>query len=429
MTKEPGNIKYLKKLNRLNVLNAIKDNEPVARLQLAQMTGLTPPAITVITRELLDAGLIQEIGLGKSRGGRKPVKLILVPDAAFVIGIELTHYEATIGIADLKNDPTDIYTVALDMTDPQVGLRGLVAELRRIIQGRYARKRFLGVGIAFPGLLNSKTGIIRQSINLGPGWNQFPLKAVLEAELDLPVITENNSKAAAMAEHWFGGGIGCADIAYIHLGEGISAGVIMGNRITQGSQGFAGEIGHIVVKEDGALCNCGNRGCLEALCSVPALMRTAATELPVLRRDDLLKNIFETNGEVCLADILHCAGEEESYAWMLLRETGRLVGLAVSSIINLHNPEKIFLGGKVARGAAIFVDTVRETVHSHSFPAVAEAAEILVSKLEKNAAVIGACALAIRELLQSSGSELLQEMQSQQKENEDKPGRVNGGIW
>jgi len=429
VTKEPGNIKYLKKLNRLNVLNAIKDNEPVARLQLSQMTGLTPPAITVITRELLDSGLIREVGLGKSRGGRKPIKLILVPDAAYVIGIELTHYETTIGIADLKNDPTDIYTVSLDMTDPKIGGIGLVAELKRIIQGRYASKRFLGVGIAFPGLLNSKTGIIRQSINLGPGWNQFRLKEMLETQLGLPVVVENNSKASAMAEHWFGGGIGCENIAYINLGEGISAGVILGDRIIHGSQGHAGQIGHIVVKEDGALCNCGNRGCLEALCSVPALMRTAATELPVLRKDDLLKNIFETKGEVCLADILHCAEDEDSYAWQLLRETGRLVGLAVASIINLYNPAKIFLGGKIARGAAVFVDAVKDTVHSHSFPAVAEEVEILVSKLEKNAAVIGACALAIRELLQSSESELLDEMQSRQKETGDKLEWRNGGSW
>ncbi|MDR3560446.1 MAG: ROK family transcriptional regulator [Negativicutes bacterium] len=428
MTKEPGNIKYLKKKNRLNVLNAIKDNEPVARLQLSQMTGLTPPAITMITRELLDSGLIREVGLGKSRGGRKPVKLIIVPDAAFVIGIELTHYETTIGIADLKNDPTDIYTVSLDMTDPASGLNGLMGELRRIIEQRYASKRFLGVGIAFPGLLNARTGIIRQSINLGPGWDWFPLKETMEAQLGLPVIIENNSKASAMAEHWFSGGIGCTNITYINLGEGISAGVILGDRIVQGFQGYGGQLGHIVLKEDGALCNCGNRGCLEALCSVPALLRTAAAELPVLKKDDPLKIVYETKGSVCLGDILDCAAIEHSYAWQLLREAGRLVGLATASIINLFNPEKIFLGGRVARSAPVFSDAVRDTVRSHSFPAIAEVAEILVSKLEKNAAVIGACALAIRELLQSYDSELLEEMQSR-KEPEDRPERKNEGVW
>ncbi len=263
-----------------------------------------------------------------------------------MIGIELTHYETTIGIADLKNDPTDIYTLSLDMSDPATGVPQLATELRQIIQRRYASKRFLGVGIAFPGLLNASTGIIRQSINLGSGWDWFPLKEVIEAELGLPVIIENNSKASAMAEHCFGGGIGCTDIAYINLGEGISAGVILGDRIIQGFQGYAGQLGHIVLKEEGALCNCGNRGCLEALCSIPALMKTVAAELPVLRRDDPLKIIFDAKGGVSLGDVLDCAGSEDSYAWQLLREAGRLVGLAVASIINLYNPEKIFLGGR-----------------------------------------------------------------------------------
>jgi N-acetylglucosamine repressor len=409
MTKGPANSKYLKKINRLSIINIIKDNEPISRQQLSQVTGLTPPAITGIIRELLDSGFVLETGLGQSQGGRKPIKLTFNSAAAHVIGIELTRFETVIGIADLKNDPSDIRTMNWDMSEPETGINLLVSEIERIIgQSDHEKKKFLGIGIAFPGLLNAKTGLVRRSVNLGPGWNNFPLKEVLERRLGMPVVTENNARASALAERWFGGGIGCKNLAYVNLGEGISAGVILDDRILQGSQGYAGQMGHIVIKEDGSLCNCGNRGCLEALCGAPALLRTAAAELTMVKNGDPLKHIFDVTGKVTLADILLCAKEPDSYAEKLLHEVGRLVGMAIADVVNLYNPEKVFLGGKVARGANVFIGTLKEVVLSHSFPEVAEVTEIVISKLEKNAAVVGACALAIQELLQSPESALLE---------------------
>ncbi len=124
MTTEPGNNRFLKRLNRLAVINKIREYEPVSRQQLSKLTGLTPSSVTLITRELLNSGFIREVGPGRSSRGRKPVKLSFNNDAAYVIGIELTRYEPVVGIADLRNSPVEIKRLSVDMTLPEDGLPG-----------------------------------------------------------------------------------------------------------------------------------------------------------------------------------------------------------------------------------------------------------------------------------------------------------------
>ena len=408
--RRPGNSKYVKKMNRMAILSLIKEEEPISRRQLAGITGLTPPAVTGIVRELLDMGFVTETGLGPSEGGRKPVSLSFNAEAGYVLGVEVTRNNTLIGLADLKNRPNSIRQVSIDMTDPSVGLPLLIHALREIMaepaqQGR----RFYGAGIAFPGLLTASEGKVRRSVNLGQGWDGFPLKESMEAGLGLPVVIENNSNASALAERWFGGGVDSQDLVYVNMGEGISAGIILGDRILQGFQGHAGEIGHIVMVENGSLCNCGNRGCLEALCGTPALVKKANSEMTSTLADDPLYQIWKSKGSVNLDDILAAAVVENSYAWNLMQIIGRYVGLAIADTINLYNPQVVFVGGRLISVAPTFLRTLQETVLSHAFPEIARSTQIKVSKLGIHSGVIGACALALRELFQSLRSTILED--------------------
>ncbi|MDR3563032.1 MAG: ROK family transcriptional regulator [Negativicutes bacterium] len=261
-----GNSKYLKLMNRMGVLNILRADEPLARSQLAELTGLTPPAITGIISELITIGFVEEIGRGKSHGGRKPVKLILNARAGYVIGIEITRKVSTVGVADLKNHPTSLTAHEIDMSDPEIGLPQLFTIVKGILaSSEYAGERFLGLGLAFPGLLAMGAGVVKRAINLGPKWNGYPVKAVFEQALPLPVVVEMNPKVAVLAEKWFGDGQQHENLAYVNWGEGISAGIFQGNDLLQGCLGFAGQVGHVVLVENGPLCNCGNRGCTEAI--------------------------------------------------------------------------------------------------------------------------------------------------------------------
>jgi N-acetylglucosamine repressor len=402
------NAKYVKKVNRMTIINIIKEHEPISRQELAEITGLTPPTVTGIIRELLELGFVQEVGLGISQGGRKPVKLTLKAQAAFVVGVEVTRFEVMLAVADLKNYPILLETAEIDLSNPETGIAGLAQSVRDILhRGGFTGKNLLGAGVAFPGLLRAEEGIVKRSINLGPAWANMPLKDALSSELGMPVYVENNSNCSALAERWFGEGKRFKDLVYINLGEGISAGIIADDRVVRGFQGHAGEIGHIVIDEDGPPCNCGNKGCLEALCGIPALVRRAIREVPDLPDDDPLKQSWLNYGKINIEDIIRCSGESNTYAWNMLRQVGRQVGLAVANVVNLYNPEAVFIGGKLAKAAPVYMEPLQAALYTHAFPEIVKDTTIDVATFDHHSGVIGACALALRELLQSSQSVLL----------------------
>lgn len=409
--RSPGNSKYVKKLNRMTIINLIKDNEQISRQQIAELTGLTPPAITGIIRELIDTGFVKEIGLGESQGGRKPVKLQFNCKAGYIVGIEITSQEISIALADLKNIPTCIQRVKVDMKDPELAVRELVALIKQVTLSKEHRlKKFLGIGIAFPGMLNVNEGTVKRAVNLGKKWNGYPLRTTLENELGLPIFIETNSKVAALGEKWYGGGTSCENLIHINMGEGISAGIIMGECIVQGSQGYAGQIGHTVMIEQGALCNCGNRGCLETICGIPAIVRKVNAELPFIIGEDTLKKRFDIAKEININDIIEVAFQEESYAREVLRQANRYVALATSHMINLYNPDAVFIGGKMARVAEFFMEEFHEVIASHTFSEVEDATAIVISQLGANSGVMGACALTLKKLLKSPNTDIFKDI-------------------
>ncbi|MDR3592641.1 MAG: ROK family transcriptional regulator [Negativicutes bacterium] len=406
--RDTGNSKSMKRLNRMTALNIIKENEPISRQQLAELTGLTPAAVTGIIRELIDTGFVKEVGLGPSRGGRRPVKLKVNSDAGYVMGLEVTSKETAVAIADLKHTPRFIESVMLDMKEPCTGTAGLVETVRRIMAApEHRKKKFVGIGIAFPALLTAGEGRVKRAVNLGPEWNNFPVKEVLETELGIPVFAETNSKVAALGEKWFGGGRQCNNLIYVNLGEGISAGILSKDDIVQGSLGHAGQIGHAIMIEDGPLCNCGNRGCLEAICGIPALLRKVGHELPFIDGGDALKRRIETRREIKIRDVLEAALEADSYARDMLRQVGRFAGLAIANMINFYNPDEVFIGGRLAVAADVYLEEMKSVIYSHAFPEVGRATRITVSQLGADSGVIGACALALRNLLKAPDSDIL----------------------
>jgi predicted NBD/HSP70 family sugar kinase len=291
------------------------------------------------------------------------------------------------------------------MTTPRAGVDNfarMIASAARMVE---RKGKLLALGVAFPGLIDT-AGTVRRSVNLGPEWDGYPIQAALEERLGVKVFIENNSNAAALAERWFGDCADSRDLVYINWGEGISAGILSDERILQGHRGYAGEIGHIVILEGGPLCNCGNRGCLESICGIPALERKVASELPFIRADDPVR-LRAAAGRVAIEDIVDCAAVEGSYCADLMRQVARYVGYAVADIVNILNPQAVFLGGRMARAAGIAMAVIEETVRSHAFPEVAAATALRISSLDGRAGFAGACALALREMLESADSDLL----------------------
>lgn len=404
--KDARNLEAVKKLNRVSILNIIRENENVSRQELAKFTGLTPAAVSGIVRELVELGYVKEIGLGKSSGGRRPVRLQFCPEAGYVVGAEITRNRTTIGIVDLQVRPVKVYETYIDMNNPRAGVDRLIEKIEELIaETGIPEGKIMGAGFAFPGLVDLRTKVIKRSPSLGEKWCNIPVKEWIEGKFKIPLYIEHNPNAAALAEHTLGRGKDTKYLAYVNLGEGFSAGIIMDSKMLYGFRGHAGEMGHTVIVEDGPLCNCGNRGCLESLYAVPALVGKANNELALYREDDQLKRIWREKGKVTIEDILAAAVEVDSYAWHLIRQAGWYIGIGIANIINFYNPEIICLGGILAESGSVLKEPLLESVYRHAFPEIARDTRVEISAMGRNAAFYGACLGAIKQLFTVQGSE------------------------
>lgn len=267
----------------------------ISRLELAERTGLTPQAVSKITARLRTEGLAAEAGRRASTGGKPRTLLRLVPAAAHAVGLHLDRDELTAVLVDLAGLPVAVRRVPLDLgagTERVVEAAAEQVEAVRAEGVRAAAVRgdgvrveavrgardqgageVLGVGVAMPGPLDHATGV-PQRVTGFPQWAGFPLRDVLAARLGLPVVLDKDTNAATLGLALRGPG---DSFAYLHLGTGLGAGLVLGGALHRGERTGAGEFGHQVIQLDGPVCDCGNRGCIEALC-LAAVARGDLTE-------------------------------------------------------------------------------------------------------------------------------------------------------
>ncbi|PVE10509.1 ROK family transcriptional regulator [Streptomyces scopuliridis RB72] len=254
----------------------------ISRLELAERTGLTPQAVSKITARLRTEGMAAEAGRRASTGGKPRTVLRLVPSAAHAVGLHLDRDELTAVLVDLAGTPVAVRRVPLDLGAgaervieaaavqvDAVRAEAARAEARHVEGGRVesVQEGFgvggpLGVGVAMPGPLDHATGVPRRVTGF-PQWDGFPLRDALAARLQLPVVLDKDTNAAALGLALRGPG---DSFVYLHLGTGLGAGLVLGGTLHRGARTGAGEFGHQVIQLDGPLCECGNRGCIEALC-------------------------------------------------------------------------------------------------------------------------------------------------------------------
>ncbi|MFE6160109.1 ROK family protein [Streptomyces sp. NPDC056486] len=239
----------------------------ISRLELAERTGLTPQAVSKITARLRTEGLAAEAGRRASTGGKPRTLLRLVPDAGHAVGLHLDRDELTAVLADLtghvvaeRRAPLEFGEGAEAVVDVAVGVvRSLAGGLDR---SDGATPGLLGVGVALPGPLDHSDGVLHRVTGF-PAWDGFPLRDAFAGRLGLPVVVDKDTNAAALGLAL--GGV-AESFAYLHLGTGLGAGLVLGGGLYRGARTGAGEFGHQVIQLDGPECGCGDRGCIEALC-------------------------------------------------------------------------------------------------------------------------------------------------------------------
>jgi glucokinase-like ROK family protein len=392
-----GNAKLISELNKVKVTNLVRDNGGISRADLAKQSGLSAPTISRIIDGLIREGLVTEIGAGVSHGGRKPTLLRFSGVDSFIIGIDLgtsniygvlTDLDANV-IAEIKM-PTQVeggFDLVMERTSE------VISELR----GRLGKRkgRICGIGLAIAGLINRDREIVEFSPDFH--WHDVDVRAALSrAHGDIPIIFDNVTRVMALGEIWYGAGRNYQDFVMINIGYGIGAGVIIRGTPLYGSLGMAGEFGHVTFEKDSeAQCECGNFGCLEALASGNAIAKAARKELEKGAESDLRGACGGDLSRLTAEMVAQSAKRGDAVAWKVFDRAAEYIGVGIAGLINLYNPEAVFIGGGVAQAGDILFDRVRKTVQARALNKISNAVSILPATFGLKSAVMGAVSLIL----------------------------------
>ena len=382
---EKATRQHTKEHNRALVLRTIVTNNSISRAEIARITSLTRTTVSDIVADLMAEGLVSEVGVGTSLGGKNPILLSLVEDSRFLIGLDLAQREFLGAVFNLRGKIRFMTRQPVNNRSGKEALDSIYEILDGLVKTSY--QPIMGIGIGTPGLVNTSEGVIVNAVNLD--WQNLPLANLLEERYHLPVYVLNDSQAAAMGEYNYGEGHQEENnMIVINARQGIGAGLIIGHQLFQGDGGFSGEIGHIVVvPQGGQRCRCGKYGCLETVASTRALLQQAR-ELAIHNQ-----GIFQETEEIDFAAILRVFGEGEPRVQKMVLDTARYMGFAISSLIGTLNIHKIVLTGDITRFGKPWLDVVQDTVSQNTLSMLAGNTRVEFGQMGENSVILGASAM------------------------------------
>lgn len=393
-----GSFQLMKSLNKSLILNVIRLEGPISRAEIAKKINVTAPTVTNLVGELLESGLVIESDFGTSSGGRKPILLKINAHAFHVIGMDVGASDIKLVLTNLDADILDSHTVRLPSSLTHERLLQLLVEAVRVLMRKrgLTKETVIGIGVGMHGLVNPIEGVSIYAPHLN--LRNIPLAEKLQQELGIPVEVENDVRAMALGESWFGSGRGVDHFICVNVGRGVGAGMILNNRLFNGPTHTAGELGHITIDVEGPKCSCGNYGCLEALVSGPAIAARAKKAL-MMGKTSLLEEWTEGNLDELTGEMIHAAAVSgDELAREVLRDAGRYLGIGLVAVINLLNPSRIIIGGGVAKAGDFLMEAVKETALRRSLETPAAHVEIVTSTLGDHATAIGAVTLVLKKL-------------------------------
>lgn len=393
-----ANLQLMKEINQSIVLNIIRNYGPISRADIAKKTKLSSTTVSTLVDDLVKQEYLEEIGEGESSGGRRPILLKFNPASHFVIGVELEGRNISVAVTDLKINIINKSTERIKNTDELSIVDEIINLVRQTIKKSGVEfEKIAGMGVGVTGLIDTERGIIRQAVNLN--WKDVPLKDLIEDKFaDLPIYIDNIANVAALGEKWAGVGKEVKNLIYIRIGTGIGAGIVLNGTIYEGSNGNAGEIGHMTIEPNGPRCKCGNQGCLEVLASGSAIAKRAITEI-LGGRDTLIKKLTNGSIEQITAKIVaEAAKMGDKLSLEIWEEIGEYLGIAIANLINIYNPEIIIIGGGVAQAGKLLFEPIKRTVKKRALPGPAKLVKIVPAKLGENVSTIGAGYLALEKI-------------------------------
>ncbi len=397
-TTTPPRIGVVKNLNKRVILDMIRFLPGgISRAELARRMDLTRSAISTIVDTLVQDGLVNEAEDGPATGGRRPILLEINPRRGYVAGIDMGATHLGLVVTDFSAHVLQELEVPFDVAaGPEVCMPEVDAQLNNLLQrAGLSLRDVMAIGIGVPGPVDLDAGMV-SAPPIMPGWDGFPIRSELQQRWQRPVSLGNDAELGAFGEWAYGAGRNECNLAYLKVGSGVGAGLLIDGHVYRGATGSAGEIGHITIQENGPLCSCGNHGCLEAMAGGNAIARRAREAVRLGRRTQLSTIDVE---RITARDVASAARMGDLVAQQIVTEAGFHLGVAVASLVNLFNPSMVVVGGGISQMGDLLLEPIRKAVRERSLRSAAQAVRINSSVLGRRSSSMGAIVQSINVIL------------------------------
>lgn len=376
-----GSLEDLRRANRRLVLGHLVTDGPQSRAALSRASGLSASTVSSLVNEMLATGQVRETSRGRAHkggSGRPPVLVELATPPGGVVGVDIGHGHVRVAAAGPTGEVLAEGVERIDVDAAGTGTLDVAAKLVRatLVEAGLDAGQVHGAGMCVPAPIDRETSTV--STGILPGWRGVNPAAELEQRISAPVIVDNDANLGALAEVRHGAARGHQDVVYVKLASGVGSGLVLGGRVHRGATGTAGELGHVRLGEDGDVCRCGNRGCLETRVSARCLLRALQ---PAHDEELTIERLLELEAD-------------DTGVRRVLSDAGTTIGRALADLCNHLNPSMIVLGGALGRARSV-VDGVRLAVDRYGQPATAAAVTVVPGELGERAEVVGAVTLAV----------------------------------
>jgi predicted NBD/HSP70 family sugar kinase len=375
----PGSQSALRQLNQQRIIETLMGG-PSTQAELARQTGLSTATVSNIVKIMLDSGLASTEPITSS--GRRALNVRLNSNGAVAVGIDFGRRHLRVVLASLSYHVIAEESVLLPLGhQAEEGIQAAVALLEKLLrESGVERSAVVGAGVGIPGPIDRRTGTVAQGAIL-PEWVGINILQHLEETLEMPVFVDNDANLGAWSEVTWGRHTGISNLLFMKIGSGIGAGLIINGAPYYGSIGITGEIGHATIHEQGLVCRCGNRGCLETVAST-------TTMIELLSRGE--------DRPLTPADIVRKALGRDAATLRVVDDVGLAVGRALGNVANLINPEVIVVGGPLAGLGDLLLDPIRRGLVRHAVPVIGDSTTLAMSSLGDRAEALGAAALVFQ---------------------------------
>jgi glucokinase len=325
-----------------------------------------------------------------------------MPEKSLALGVDLGGSKILTAVVGAEGEIFSRDSCATPAAEgPEAVIKSILVSVDRALsQAGIAISDLDAIGVGAPGILNPERGVIFASPNL-PGWQDVPLREIIERELGKKTLVMNDANAAALGELYFGAGRGVRNFICVTVGTGIGGGIIIEGKIYTGALGAAGEVGHMTIDTGGPLCQCGNTGCWETLASGTAIVREAKRRI----EEGVKTSILDQAGgdmEKVTPKIIHAAARKgDNLAGELIAQTGYYLGVGLANLINIFNPELIVIGGGLSNIGDMLLTPAFKTAEMRAYKKVYQSVRFMPTKLGQNSGVLGAAGFALREMKKS----------------------------